>query len=443
MQDTTIGLAPKPVGGQATDDRPGLFGWYHELGGRERKTFWACFGGWSLDSMDVNLYSFVIPTLIGLWGMTRGDAGMLATAALLSSALGGWVTGILADRIGRVRALQFTILWFAVFTAASALTNNYWQLMGVRVLQGFGFGGEWAAGALLIGEIIRDKHRGKGNGVVHSGWAIGWGAAALLYTALFSLAPPEIAWRLLFAFGLLPAMLVFFLRRLIEEPPVFVEMQKRYAEGGLRRRSSLEIFGPGMLRTTILASLLAIGAQGGFYAIMIWLPTYLKTARHLSVLNTGGYLMVVIVASFIGYVTSAYITDVIGRKRTFYIFSVFSVFTVLAYTFLPISDTAMLFLGFPLGFFASGIYSPIGAFLNELYPTAIRGSGVGFCFNFGRAIGALFPALVGALSAVIPLGEAIGAFAIGAYGLIVIAALLLPETVGTSLRGAKAAPRKM
>ena len=124
----------------------------------------------------------------------------------------------------------------------------------------------------------------------------------------------------------------------------------------------------------------------------------------------------------------------IGRKKTLYLFAVCSVVTVLLYTFVPISDTAMLFLGFPLGFFASGIYSPLGAFLNELYPTAIRGSGIGFCFNVGRAIGALFPFLVGSLS--IPLGEAIGVFAIGAYGLIILSALMLPETVGTSLHAA-------
>jgi MFS family permease len=133
-------------------------------------------------------------------------------------------------------------------------------------------------------------------------------------------------------------------------------------------------------------------------------------------------------------VISAYLTDVIGRRKCFYLFAVCSVLTVLAYTFVPISNAAMLFLGFPLGFFASGIYSPIGAFFNELYPTEIRGSGVGFCFNFGRAIGALFPALVGSLSATIPLGQAIGFFAVGAYGLIVLAAALLPETVGQSLR---------
>lgn len=411
----------------------GAFGWYKELGGKERKTFWACFGGWALDAMDANLYSFVIPTLIAAWGISRGDAGMLATAALLSSSIGGWITGIIADRIGRVRTLQVTVIWFAVFTALSALTNSYDQLLVVRVLQGLGFGGEWAAGALLIGEIIRPQHRGKGNGVVHSGWAVGWGAAALLYTLLFSVLSAQVAWRALFAFGVLPAFFVFFIRRFIEEPSSFVEVQRKY-QAGATRTSSLRIFSGPHLRITVFASLLAVGAQGGFYAVMVWLPTYLKTVRHLSVLNTGGYLMVVIVASFLGYVIGAYLTDAIGRRKCFYFFSICSVVTVLAYMFLDIGNTAMLVLGFPLGFFASGIYSPIGAFFNELYPTEIRGSGVGFCFNFGRAVGALFPALVGALSATISLGQAIGFFAVGAYGLIVVAATLLPETMGQALK---------
>jgi MFS family permease len=187
------------------------------------------------------------------------------------------------------------------------------------------------------------------------------------------------------------------------------------------------------LRTTILASLLTIGTQGGYYAIMIWLPTYLKTVRGLTVLSTGGYLAIVIVASFLGYVVSAYLTDILGRRRNFVLFAVCSVFTVMAYMFLPISDSVLFFLGAPLGFFASGIYSGIGAFFNELYPTSVRGSGIGFCFNIGRAIGALFPALVGYISAGMPLGEAIGIFTVAAYGLIILAALLLPETKGRSL----------
>jgi MFS family permease len=167
---------------------------------------------------------------------------------------------------------------------------------------------------------------------------------------------------------------------------------------------------------------------------MTWLPTYLKTVRGLSVLNTSGYLAVVIVASFIGYVVGAYLADILGRRLNFLLFSVCSVATVMVYTLIPIGDAAMLLLGFPLGFFASGTYSGIGAFFNELYPTRVRGSGIGFCFNFGRAVGALFPTLVGVLSQSVPLGQAIGIFSAGAYGLIVLAAFLLPETKGRSLQ---------
>ena len=420
-------VAPAIIGEHA-----GIFGWYRDLVGKERRAFWACGAGWSLDSMDANLYSFVIPTLIGLWGLSRADAGLLATGALLSSSFGGWLAGLLSDRIGRVRIMQITVVWFAVFTGLSALTNSFGQLMVVRVLQGIGFGGEWAAGAVLIGEIIRDKHRGKGTGVVHSGYAVGWGLAALTYTVAFSLVSPDLAWRVVFAVGVLPAFAVVFLRRLVDDPPVYREAQAIYTASGTRV-GPLTIFGPRYLRVTILSCLLSTGAQGGFYAISIWLPTYLKTVRQLSVLNTGGYLAVVICSSFLGYVVGAYLSDGIGRRRTFFLFSIGAMLTAIAYTALPLSDSWTLLLGVPLGFFPSGSYSGIGAMLNELYPTSIRGSGVGFCFNFGRAIGAFFPTLVGILAASIPLGEAIGFFSAGAYGLLVLAALFLPETRGRAL----------
>jgi MFS family permease len=421
------------VAGDTAEPGGAVLGWYQELSAKERRTFWACFAGWALDAMDVQLYSLVIATLSLLWSISRGDAGLLATATLLSSSLGGWLVGILADRFGRVRMLQITILWFSIFTFLCAFATSYAQLFLFRSLQGFGFGGEYAAGAVLIGEIIRSEHRGKGNGIVHSGWAVGWGAAVIAYALLFTYLPETIAWRALFAIGILPAISVFFVRRFVDEPALFIDAQRRYGSGQETRPSFLKIFAPSLLRTTILASLLTIGTQGGYYAIMIWLPTYLKTIRGLSVLSTGGYLSVVIVASFFGYVISAYLTDILGRRKNFILFSVCSVLTVLAYMFLPISDSVLLFLGAPLGFFSSGIYSGIGAFFNELYPTSVRGSGIGFCFNVGRALGALFPALVGYISASMPLGEAIGIFTIAAYGLIIVAALLLPETKGRSL----------
>jgi MFS family permease len=403
---------------------------FPKLSAQERHTMIAAYGGWSVDAFDFMIYTFVIPTLIASWGMTRAEAGMIATSALLASAFGGWAAGALADRFGRVRVLQITIVWFAGFTFLSGFTQSFEQLLITRTLQGLGFGGEWAVGSVIIGEIIRPEHRGKAVGTVQSGWAVGWGAAALLFTVFFTLLPEHLAWRALFWVGLLPALLVFYIRRNVREPEVFAATRQRAAS---HRTGFLEIFSPRLLRTTLLASLVATGMQGGYYAVTIWLPTYLKTVRGLSVLDTGVYLLVIISGALAGYLVAAWLSDRAGRRNTFFVFAACSAAIAIIYTLVPITDTAMLVLGFPLGFFVSGNFSGVGAFFTELFPSRCRGSGQGFCYNFGRGIGALFPALVGLLSARLGLGPAIGVFAGSAYVLVIVAVALLPETRGRIL----------
>jgi MFS family permease len=267
---------------------------------------------------------------------------------------------------------------------------------------------------------------------MQSAWAIGWGIAAILATLFFKLLPETIAWRALFWVGFAPALLVYYVRRFVPEPQVFNETRRRAAVGGTL--NSFEIFAPPLLYTTVFASLLATGAQGGYYAVTIWLPTFLRTVRHLTVLGSGAYLAVIIVGSFAGYLVSAWITDRFGRRAGFVLFALCSAATVLAYMTLPLDDRVMLVLGFPLGFFASGIFSGMGAFLTELFPSRVRGSAQGFCYNFGRGIGALFPFLVGALSASTSLADAIAIFAVAAYGVFFLAAYALPETRGRVLR---------
>jgi MFS family permease len=398
----------------------------------ERRAFAACAGGWALDAMDVQLYSFVIPTLIAIWGITRAQAGALGTAALLVSAVGGWLAGWLADRYGRVRTLQVAILWFAVFTFLSGLAQNFEQLFAARALMGLGFGGEWAAGAVLLGEVIRPEHRGKALGMMQAGWAVGWGAAALLYAVFFSVLSPEIAWRALFLVGIAPALLVFFVRRYVEEPSVYLETRSQLAARG-DKPSALEIFRPPLLKITVLGGLMGTGAQGGYYAVTTWLPTFLRTERKLSVLDSAGYLAVSIVGAFCGYLTGGFLADKIGRRLTFLVFAVGAGLIAVIYTMVPFGDAAMLVLGFPLGFFASGVFSAMGPFFTEHFPTRVRGVGQGFAYNVGRATGAMFPTLVGLLSAHIPLGQAIGLFAGVAYATMAVAAFLLPETRGKVL----------
>lgn len=396
------------------------------MGPAERRAFRGCFAGWALDALDVTLYTFAIPALMAAWGLSRAALGDLASLTLLSSALGGWLAGVLCDRIGRVRTLQLTVLWFSAFTFLCGLAQGWGQFQACRVLMGLGFGGEWAAGAVLMGETIAPRYRGRAVGTVQSAWAVGWGAAALLATFLQLALPPALAWRAMFLAGLLPALLVVYLRRQVEEPQAW--LRRRGAPAG----RFLDIFRPPLLRTTVLAALLTSGAQGGYYALTTWLPTFLKTERQLSVLDSGLYLGVIIAGAFAGYLAGAHLADRIGRRRLFGVFALAAILVVLAYTHAAIDNRLMLLLGFPLGFCASGYYSGVGPFLTELFPTAVRGSGQGFCYNFGRGVGALFPALVGHLAG-LPLGQAIALFAVMAYALMFAAALLLPETVGREL----------
>ncbi len=409
-----------------------LTAFYAGMGTAERRTFWACAAGWALDGMDFMIYPLVIGTIMRQWSVGAGPAGLAATATLLASAVGGWGAGLLADRIGRVRTMQVTILWFSAFSLLCAFAQSFGQLIVLRALLGFGFGGEWAAGAVLMGETIRAQYRGRAVGCVQSAWALGWALAVLAQAAIFSVLPPEQAWRAMFAVGCLPALLVIYLRRTVREPEIAAAARLALAHRG-ETPGIGRIFAPALLRTTILAALLSMGAQGGYYAITTWLPQFLRTARGLTVLNSTAYLAVLISGSFAGYLTGAWLADRIGRRPLFMIFSAGALALVLAYTQLDIGNGAMLVLGFPLGFFASGYFSGMGPFLTEIYPTAVRGSGQGFCYNFGRGMGALFPALVGYLSQSMPLADAMGLFAAAAYGLFFAAALLLPETRGRVL----------
>ena len=406
-----------------------MLAWWRELTAQERTALIAAGGGWSVDAFDFMIYTFAIPALITAWGMTRAEAGLIATSTLLCSAAGGWIAGVLSDRVGRVRMLQITIAWFACFTFLSGFTHSFAQLLALRSLQGLGFGGEWAVGAALVSETIGPRHRGKAVGTVQSGWALGWGVAAVLYAFYFSVLPGDLAWRALFWTGILPALLILYVRRRVREPQVS-EASRAQAQQG---RQFLKIFAPRLLGTTLLASLMATGMQGGYYAVTTWLPTYLKTVRGLSVLDTGAYLVVIVAGSFAGYLTAAWLSDRLGRRACFILFAIGSLLVAVTYTLVPVSDAVMLFLGFPLGFFVSGNFSGVGAFFAELFPGSVRGSGMGFAYSFGRGAGALFPALVGFLSAKLSLGTAIGGFAGIAYLLVLATVIALPETRGRTL----------
>src|SRR3984893_7759472 len=403
--------------------------WLQRTSVNERRAMLAAFAGYGLDGLGFMVFTFIIPSLIAVWGIAKAEAGYIASAALITSAVGGWGAGVLADRFGRVRVLQLTVLWFAAFTFLSGFTHSYGQLLFTRTMQGFGFGGEWSVGSVLVAETVEARHRGKAAGVVQSSWSVGWAAAALAFWAASMLLPPSWSWRILFWVGVLPAFLIIYIRRNVNEPAVYLKMRARQLRQPRAAASYLDIFRPPLLRNTILATSLATGSLAAYYSVTTWLPTFLETERHLSVTGRTGYLLMLIVGSLAGYLTSAWLADAIGRRRNFMLFACCGALLIHIYTHMPVSG-GMLLIGFPLGFFVLGIFSGMGACVAELFPSPVRGSGQGFCYSTGRAIGAACPALIGLMSTHVSLGQLISGMTIGAYALVVVSAWALPETRG-------------
>ncbi|HEY2144431.1 MAG TPA: MFS transporter [Steroidobacteraceae bacterium] len=408
--------------------------WLQTTTAIERRTLLAAYLGYGLDGFDFMVYSFIIPTLLSVWGMSKAEAGYIATGALITSAIGGWAAGVLADRYGRARILQLTVLWYAVFTFLSGFTHSFAQLFFTRAMQGFGFGGEWAVGSVLVAEIIDARFRGRAVGLVQSSWSVGWAAAALAFWAVSSVVPPQMAWKIVFWLGILPGLLVLYIRRRVPEPQVYLRMRAQRLAG-----DSFDIFRRPLLRTTLLATLLSTGMLAAYYSVTTWLPTFLATERHLSVGGTTSYLLMVIFGSLAGYLTSAWLADAIGRRRGFVLFACCAAALILIYTRMPVAGGMML-IGFPLGFFTLGIFAGIGAYMAELFPDAVRGSGQGFSYSIGRGIGGVCPSLIGYLSSYVSLGEAIAGFTIAAYALVVVSAWALPETRGRALGGEARVP---
>jgi MFS family permease len=401
--------------------------WYSALGAEGRRAFKAAFAGYTLDAFDLIVLTLSLTAIGTTFDVGTGATGALSTVTLSASALGGILGGILSDRIGRARTLMLTVAVYSVFTFLSGLATSYEMLMVFRVFQGIGFGGEWAVGAVLVAEMVRPESRGKALGVVQSAWAVGWAIAVLVYLVVFELFPETTAWRVLMCIGILPALLILYIRRNVRDAEVYVEAPKRESPLG-------RIFGSDLLKTTVFASILATGIQGGYYAMFTWIPTYLKKERDLTIVGTSGYLFVVIVGAFLGYLCAGWVHDRIGRRRAFGLFAALAGVSLVAYFAVPAgSNTVLLVVGFPLGFFASGCFSGFGSYLAELYPTRARATGEGFCYNVGRGIGALFPGIIGFLAAAIGLGGAV-AFGVFGYVLAILALTVLPETRGREIR---------
>lgn len=401
----------------------GPLAWWHDADTRARRAFIAAALGWMLDSFDVMLYALVLAALIQdpVLQLSTTVAGQLGALTLLSAAVGGVAFGVIADRLGRKRALMAAVLIYSIFTAACGLAQTVPQLAVFRMLLGFGMGGEWATGVALVSETFPARHRGKALAFVQSSWAIGYGLAALVNLIVM----PIWGWRGVFFVGVLPALFTIWIRRKVEEPA----MWERTPAAARGRISTL--FQPGLARITVFIILMNACTLFGWWGLNLWVPAYLNLPPDrggigLSSSAMSWFVIAMQVGMWCGYISFGYIADAIGRKRTYVMFVATASVLLPLYGVLR-APAALLVLGPLVAFFGTGYYSGFGAVIAELYPTSVRATAAGVCYNVGRIASAAAPFVVGSMAAAQGFGVA---FAItgAAFLLAALAWTGIPDT---------------
>jgi MFS family permease len=393
---------------------------------RAWRALFAAQAGWMLDAMDFLLFSFAVIPIREEFHLSNSTMGALTSVALIAGAVGGMVFGRLADRLGRVRALTFSILLYSAATVGLATSTALWQLVAWRIAVGLGMGGEWSCGSVLVAETWPAEHRGKAMGLMQSGWAIG----ALIAAAASALIIGRYGWRVLFVIGALPAIAAFFIRRTVEEPAVWRERPRETSRWS-------EMFSKPFLRRTVIATLLSSSVLVAYWGVTSWLPTFLATpiakgGAGLTVTTSAQWLIALQVGAFFGYISFGWIADRIGRRPAFTFFMIAATLLVPLFAFYARTPMLLLTLGPLLGFFAHGYFSLFGAMLAELFPTRIRAGAQGFCYNGGRLASAAAPLLIGKASQTYGFALVITCAALF-FALGGVLVWLLPETKGAEL----------
>ena len=376
--------------------------------------------------MDVMLFSLVVVYLMREFSMDTRTAGFLNSLTLVASAIGGFLLGFLADRIGRTRALMLSILVYSLCSAACAFTQTIAQLAVFRFLLGLGMGGEWTTAAALIAETWRPEHRGKALGLMQSAYAIGEAFAALVVAIVL----PRFGWRAVFLVGVLPALLLFWIWRRVPESAVW----RRQAAQPRRRLSSL-LRGE-TLRNGILATAMNSFAMFGYWGLFIWIPGYLSLpvaegGRGLSLAKSTTFFLLLCGGKWLGYALFGFFADVYGRKKPYFAYLLTAAVLVPIYGLVG-TPFWLLVLGLLVGFFGIGFFSGFAAIVSELFPGEIRASAMGLSYNVGRGLSAAAPLAVGTLALRYGIGPAFVLQA-AAYLVAALLSLLLPETRGRQL----------
>ena len=399
----------------------------------------SAFLGWLFDSMDLNLFTLVLfPSVAQLLGtrdphLIAQTGSVIMAIKLLCWGLGGVIFGVVADRVGRSRTMVLTIVIYALFTGLSGFAQSWWQLAILQALAGFGIGGEWSAGAALIAETWPEKHRARAMQLMQMAFAFGFFVAALDNLIIGPLG----GWRWVLGLGAAPAVITLAIRQFVPEPERWVRVREKNETSSAE--TFFAIFRPGLLRKTIVGVLTAsgmmIGCWGGLTLLPAWIVQLLGNVRAAEGPQIVSYaFMLMMAGAALGYLTLIWTTEAIGRRGSYILFAVVSLI-VSVYLFTSVHTLEGLMWVMPVyGYFVIGGFGTFAAYLPELFPTRVRATGQGFCWNFARAVTAIGPLTAGLLIGTfgsIPLAAASTCvfFLVG-----LVAIFFGPETRGVALQ---------
>ncbi len=410
--------------------------WYRTVTREQWRVLAAAKLGWMLDAMDFMLYAMALGQLRSYFQFDDATAGLLGTATLVMSGVGGLIFGYVADRFGRARALMITILIFSLASLGASTSQSVLQLLFWRSVLGIGMGGEWASGAVLVSETWPAALRNKAISIMQSGWAIGYIAAAVL--AALVIGNPAFGnegWRWLFALGVVPAVVTLWIRRNIRESSTWTTRVAQKQTGNPFKA----IFGPELLGRTLRIVALGGAVQFAYWGLFFWLPPFLarpieQGGAGMGVVGSLQWIVFMQVGAYLGYLTFGFIADVLGRRRTFILFMLCAAAIVPLYGQMARSPWILLALSPLLGYFGHGYFSMFGGFVAELFPAAVRATGQGTSYNAGRMAGAIAPYTIGVVATLPGIGIGLALGVTSAFFLL--AALLvftLPDRSGQAL----------
>jgi MFS family permease len=424
----------QPTATQTADSAP----WYRTITPEQWRVLAAAKVGWMLDAMDFMLYAMALGQLRAYFEFDDATAGFLGTATLVMSGVGGLIFGYIADRFGRTRALMGTIIIFSLASLGAASSQSVLQLLFWRAVLGIGMGGEWASGAVLVGETWPAKLRNKAISIMQSGWAIGYIAAAVLAAVILS--RPSLGdegWRWLFVAGVVPALFTLWIRRSVPESPAWLARAKPQRDEA--KNPFRIIFGRALIGRTLRIVALGGAVQFAYWGLFFWLPPFLSRpveqgGAGMGVVGSLRWIILMQVGAYLGYLTFGFIADRFGRRRTFILFMLCAATIVPIYGQMARDPTVLLILSPLLGYFGHGYFSMFGSLVAEQFPTAVRATGQGTSYNAGRMAGAIAPFTIGAAATLpgIGIGLALGitsAFFLAAALLV----LTLPDRSGQAL----------